>query len=437
MKILLTSQGSTGDIYPMIALGLELQRSGHQVAFATSPPFEKDVEGAGLKYEPLPPYWDKAELAYWMGRLQLFKLPLNQLRELYRAATPHITQYIDRMDELLNGCDVLVSSYLFPMNRSLAERHQVPFATFAFAHNTVPSQFYPPEGFPRLKFLPRKLQYFWNRQCWRLGNFAVDSVINQTISRKLKQKNLPPVRNFFSRPANLVMVGVSPSLMKPPYRLHRRFEFTGYCRYQTPPEPEKDAIIQNFTAGKKVPVLSFGSMVYAHPEKVVERFLQCWPQGRKIIIQPGWSGFQFPENHPDILTVGPMSHDQLFEHASVVIHHGGAGTTASVLYAGKPHLVVPHIADQNFFAHEVLRLGCGIKTKKESWPEKLAPLLDKLEAEPSFSRKATEAREKLLQENGPAYARGIIEAYVQRKGALVEKDSRGTLLSRIKRTESS
>jgi vancomycin aglycone glucosyltransferase len=306
------------------------------------------------------------------------------------------------------------------MNRALAERRGVPFVTFAFAHNTVPSRYYPPDGFPRLRGFPREVQYFLNRWFWRIGNFAVDTVINLTIARRLKARGLPLVKDFFSKPAKLVMVGVSPGLMKPPFRLNARFRFVGYCRWQAAPDPKLEREVVEFTAGAPVPVLTFGSMVYQDPQSWMRRFAAAWPRDRKIIVQRGWSGFEQPPDCPHIKVLGAMSHDHLFEHASVVVHHGGAGTTASVLHAGRPHVVVPHIADQNFFAHEVVRLGCGIKLPKKSWPEKLAAAVASCEADPAMQRAAVRAREILSHEDGPRTAVAEIERFV-RHDALVEE----------------
>lgn len=39
---------------------------------------------------------------------------------------------------------------------------------------------------------------------------------------------------------------------------------------------------------------------------------------------------------PDgILFIDSAPHDWLFQHVSAVVHHGGAGTTAAGLYAGR------------------------------------------------------------------------------------------------------
>ncbi len=412
MRIVLTSHGSTGDIFPLIAAGVALREAGHDLCFATSPVFRREIEAAGLRFFELPPRWSQEELAHWMGRLQLFKTPLMQLREMYRAAQPHVTDLIDAMDAVLPGADILVSSCLFPMHRSLAARHGVRFATFAFAHNTVPSRHYPPDGLPRLRGMPLRVQQVWNRTLWRVCNLAVDATINQTIGRRLRARGLPAVKDFFSKPAELVLVGVSPALMRPPFRLHPRFRFVGYCRWQVPPSVEAELELEAFTGGKRVPVLTFGSMVYHDPEAWMRRFLAAWPRERRIVVQRGWSGFEIPSGHDHVRLVGPMAHDQLFRHASVVIHHGGAGTTASALVSGRPQIVVPHIADQGFFSHEIRRLGCGVRLFKRHWPERLARTVARVEGEPSLLLAAERARVLLQREDGTREVVREIEAFV-------------------------
>lgn len=419
MTIVITTHGSTGDIYPLIRLALALQEAGHTVRFATSRPFKPDVESAGVPFFQIPPDWEKSELQYWMGRLQKLKSPVSQLKEMYKAATPHLESILDAMEEAIDGADALISSYLFPINKAIAEKHNIPFISYAFAHNTVPSRFYPPHEFPRLRGMPDWIQLRWNRFCWKLGNVVVDTAINQTISRAFKRKGLPGVKDFFSKSAELVLVAVSPGLMRPKIKLHPRFQFTGYCRWQAPTSQEVEEQIKAFRGESLVPIITFGSMVYDNPEEIMQRLVAAWPKDRKLILQPGWSGFKVPESATNILEVGPMSHDQLFQHASVVIHHGGAGTTASVLHAGKPHIVVPHIGDQDFFSAEVKRLGCGIRGRKKTWPEKLICKVNKIESEPSYQAAALKALEVLGEENGPSEAVRQIELFLNHKRQLI------------------
>jgi vancomycin aglycone glucosyltransferase len=413
MRVILTSHGSTGDIYPVIALAVALQRAGHHVRFATIPHYQTEVEAAGIEFLPLCPNWEQADLSYWMGRLQKIRTPVYQLRELYVGARRYIPEMIARMDRALADADLLVSSYLFPMNRAIAERRGVPFATFAFAHHVIPSADYPPENLPSPAWLGPRLRRAWNRWLWKTGDAVVDRVINGTISGALKSAGLPRVRNFFAAPADRVLVAVSETLMRPARaQIDDRFRFTGYCRWQAPEDPALEAELRAFTRGEPVPVLTFGSMVYENPGAIMERFVRAWPRDRRIVIQRGWAQFPQLGDESTFKVIGKVSHDQLFRHASAIIHHGGAGTTASALHAGKPQIVVPHIGDQTFFGMEVERLGCGFRERRSRWPEHLHIALDRLFANPAYARRALAVRDTLEKENGPAHAIAELEAFV-------------------------
>jgi vancomycin aglycone glucosyltransferase len=247
-----------------------------------------------------------------------------------------------------------------------------------------------------------------------MGNGIVDRVINNAIRGDLRNAELPKVRHFFSEPANRVLVAVSEKLMRPANAsIDPRFRFTGYCRWQSPADPKLEAELTEFCAGEKVPVVTFGSMVYERPGETMERFVRAWPSHKKIIVQRGWAQFPALAEDGHIKVIGKVSHDQLFRHASAVVHHGGAGTTASALHAGTPQIIVPHIGDQNFFGSEVERLGCGFRLKPlKRWPELLHSSVDRLLANPEHVRNAVRVQSILLAENGPARAIEELERYV-------------------------
>lgn len=61
----------------------------------------------------------------------------------------------------------------------------------------------------------------------------------------------------------------------------------------------------------------------------------------------------------DALLIGNYPHDKLFPRVSAVVHHGGAGTTAGGLIAGKPTFICPFFGDQSFWGEMVQRAGLG------------------------------------------------------------------------------
>jgi hypothetical protein len=69
----------------------------------------------------------------------------------------------------------------------------------------------------------------------------------------------------------------------------------------------------------------------------------------------------------DVAVLRAAPHDWIFQHVSAVAHHGGAGTTAKVLAAGLPSLIVPVLrwADQMQWGDMVQQQGVGVKIRSK------------------------------------------------------------------------
>ena len=416
MRVLLTSHGSTGDIFPLIGLGRALREAGHEVRYATAPLYKEAIEGAGLEFVALPPEWGPEMFADFMRELNRCKHPLLQLVHIYCGALPFMGEVIRRMNAALVQADLLVSSYFFPHYRVLAERANVPYVCFAFCHNLVPTPEHPPEKFPKLRWLPGPVRRRYCRDSWRLANYIVDYSVNSICRVLFREMNLPPMRGFMLDPAELELIGVGRAIGDH-WQPEERFQFTGFLRWQSPENPPLEEELREFCGGTEVPILTFGSVTFDDVHKVMSRFLQHWPAGKKIIVQSGWVGLQVEVARPEIKVVGPVSHDQLFKHASCVIHHGGAGTTASVLFAGKPQIIIPHIADQWFWGGEMKRLRVGSMLDKKTWPEKLPAKVMKVEGRKKMRKRCEALAVRLRAEDGPGTAVKLLENFVAKKQA--------------------
>src|SRR5690554_2392845 len=186
MRVLLTSHGSTGDIFPIIALGKALRRAGHSVTFASAPFFREEIESNGLNFLYLPPDWGKEEFNESMKKLTRVRHPLRQLEVIYEGAKPFMEEFLDRIEAALPDFDLMVGSYLFPHLRVIAEKHGKPFAVTTFCHNVVPSPDYQPDIAPALTWLPLWMRRPWNRLLWFISNAVIDQVVNRQ-SRELLQ----------------------------------------------------------------------------------------------------------------------------------------------------------------------------------------------------------------------------------------------------------
>ncbi|WP_438017224.1 hypothetical protein WMF18_41660 [Sorangium sp. So ce315] len=71
---------------------------------------------------------------------------------------------------------------------------------------------------------------------------------------------------------------------------------------------------------------------------------------------------------PDtILRIDAAPHDWLYPRVAVAVIPGGAGTVAACLRAGRPAVVVPHLADQLFWGRRVEGLRVGPRAMYGAW----------------------------------------------------------------------
>lgn len=99
------------------------------------------------------------------------------------------------------------------------------------------------------------------------------------------------------------------------------------------PSPE----LANFLAsGPLLIYIGFGSIVIDNPGNLTAILLAAVKMANvRAIISRGWSKLG-GEDLPNVLYLGDCPHEWLFQHVSMVIHRGGAGTTACGLLNATP-----------------------------------------------------------------------------------------------------
>ncbi len=171
---------------------------------------------------------------------------------------------------------------------------------------------------------------------------------------------------------------------------------TGY----TPPDDLKAFLDK----GDPPIYIGFGSVVVDNPDLLTKTIFEAVEKaGVRAIVSKGWGGLggdelQVPEN---IYMIGNCPHDWLFKQVAGVVHHGGAGTTATGLRLGRPTFIIPFFGDQPFWGSMVARRGCGpppIKAKKLT-SENLSAALQFL-LKPECKTAAMQVAEEMSHENG-------------------------------------
>jgi len=159
--------------------------------------------------------------------------------------------------------------------------------------------------------------------------------------------------------------------------------------------------------------VGFGSMHLANPAETTALVVKALAATRQRgVLLTSVGGF-LPENLPDsIFGVQSVPHDWLFPRMAAVVHHGGAGTTATALRAGVPSIGVPFFADQPFWTRRLTNSGAApapIQYRRLT-VERLANAIRLATTDPAMKRRAALLGEGVRAENGVARAVDVIQA---------------------------
>lgn len=143
-------------------------------------------------------------------------------------------------------------------------------------------------------------------------------------------------------------------------------EVTGYWDMKQKREYEPPLELESFLDEGDAPVyMGFGSMPLRNATELALDFSEVLRKlNRRGVVQLGWSQekakvAQALAGQTHVRLLPDLPHEWLFPRCSIIIHHGGAGTTAAALRAGVPSVVFPVLMDQPFWASRVAALGAG------------------------------------------------------------------------------
>jgi sterol 3beta-glucosyltransferase len=168
----------------------------------------------------------------------------------------------------------------------------------------------------------------------------------------------------------------------------------------------------NFLQAVPPPVyVGFGSMFMQCGKRKTEIVIEALRlAGQRAVLATGWGGLT-AENAPDgIFVLDAVPHDWLLPQVAAVIHHGGAGTTAAALRAGKPTVICPFVGDQTFWGRRVATLGVGPAPIPQGklTAERLAQAIRSAITDQGMRQRAAALGEAIRAENGVERAIAMI-----------------------------
>jgi len=190
---------------------------------------------------------------------------------------------------------------------------------------------------------------------------------------------------------------------------------TGYW-WLPPTDWQPPLELQTFLDSGPPPIyVGFGSMTSQNPEQLTRIVLQAAEKsGQRILLATGWGGLAPTKLPSYAYALQSAPHDWLFPRCAAVVHHGGAGTTAAGLRAGRPTLVCPFFGDQPFWGRRVYELGVGPRPipQKKLNVENLSRAMRQMISDETMRQKAQDLGEKLRTEDGVTKAVEIIMSYL-------------------------
>jgi UDP:flavonoid glycosyltransferase YjiC (YdhE family) len=369
LNIVIQVVGSRGDVQPFVALGKVLKETyGHRVRLATHPNFKKFVqEENGLEFFSIG--GDPSQLMAFMVKNPGLMPGFRSMR------SGDVGQRRKDVSEYIQGCwrscyqtgNGMIDNEL--SEPSSSETEAKPFVadciianppSFAHIHCaeklgiplhimfTMP--YSPTQAFPHplaniqsSNADPQLTNYLSYAMIEVLSWQGLGDIINRFRKKCL---GLDAVSMLYA-PGMLQRLRVphtycwSPALIPKPKDWGSHISISGFYFLNLASNYVPAHDLQAFLDAGPPPVyIGFGSIVLDDPNAMTELIFEATKKtGQRVLLSKGWGGMGADElqaRKPDsVFMLGNVPHDWLFKHVSCVVHHGGAGTTAAGISAGK------------------------------------------------------------------------------------------------------
>jgi sterol 3beta-glucosyltransferase/vancomycin aglycone glucosyltransferase len=398
MRIAIATVGTTGDVRPFATLARRLVERRHDVTAISWPVHRAALGQAGVRVEVAGSHADPARIAA-VAADAARRGPLEQVAVLRDFHLADGESHYRRLLELLPGHDIVLLHGIHALAHAAVLDLRLPWATVVFDPVLLPTASAPPPGMPNLGPGNRLLWAMLDRMLARAGR-PLDELLQRAGSA---QRGLPLFR---ARSPFLHLVACSPAIMRVPPDLPPGTHVTGAWLDRSA-APELPPQLEAFLADGAPPVaMTFGSMAgiaEAGLDAAVEAVLRG---GRRVVLQgaPGATS-------PNLLRIGAVDHRSLFPRTSLVVHHGGAGTTHAAVAAAVPSVVVAHVGDQRYWADRLHQLGVAPTPllARGLTADALVQAVLAAAADPALSDAAGALAERVRREDGVAVTTSLIE----------------------------
>jgi UDP:flavonoid glycosyltransferase YjiC (YdhE family) len=351
MRITVVTYGSEGDTRPLVALSRGLLDAGHEVRLFTEHSTIGSAREHAVPVEALP------------GDIQSI-LPLNDpLRELrvrdlvktvrdsVRVINANAPAWMRIVAAHARTADLILFAGLASLlGETVAQALQKP----AIGLWLQPAS--PTREFPCWTLQSLNLPASMNRLTYRLSPQAIIRCLyGKSIDAACRQTFGKPMRAGAEREFP-ILYGFSRHLVRRPDDWPDTHQICGH--WPLPPSDWRapDDLLEFLSRGPPPMYIGFGAMGSIVRRKGLAEIVAA-VAGRRALFFPGWSKIDAAMLPQNFHVLGDTPHHWLFPRTSLVIHHGGAGTSHTAARAGVPSIPLPVAVDQFFWADRLAAAG--------------------------------------------------------------------------------
>lgn len=415
MNFICSTFGSSGDVFPMLGLAVELRNRGHDVVFATNEHYADVVSRNGIPFEPL---GSKETFAAAIGHSDLWH-PRRSFAHIFNWLRPSLKRQYQIHAEHASRGPVVGITNAFGFGALVAQdKLGIPVVTLHAQPAVIWSNERPPT-IPGL-FGPRWLRQF----LYRIGErYFIDPVVCPFLNEWRRELGLPPMskitRWWHSRFAVLCLFPdwyCSPASDWPDNLIQTDFPLWNDQSRGLSEE------VETFLSAGTPPIVFTPGSANVHGRV----FFEAAVKACQLLHRRGILLTEFPEQIPANLpeSVRHFSYvplDRLLPRCGAFVHHGGIGSTSQALAAGVPQVLMPLAHDQYDNAARLEKWGVGSSIKPNRFRgSRLARHLNHLCSSEKVAAACREIRRRLETRNGLSRAAELIEERVRNAAISIE-----------------
>lgn len=411
-RIVFSTMGSLGDLHPMIALGIELRRRGHDIVINTWEGYREKIDELGFEFYRLRPDVDPTDRELTRKVMDAKTGPEMVIKNLI---FPSLGDMYDDLMTACQGADLMLNGEIVYVAGSVVEKTGIKWITSSLAPLSMFSS-HDPNVYSMATFLEylRPMPVIFHDKLFQVMKWTLRDWYEpfKEFRRSLGlSDNVDPIfADKYSRLLHLALF--SKAIGRPQPDWYSPALQTGFCFYDESEslalQPELDEFLQD---GEPPIVFTLGSAAVLDARDFFDESVKAAKLlGRRAVLLYGKDNEPPKGLDENIVAFEFAPYSLVFPRAACVVHQAGVGTTAQVLRAGVPHLIIPFSHDQPDNAARCRRAGAAEIIGRDSYTAaSAAKALKPILSEEKYRTNAAALKRIVDAENGTVTACDAIE----------------------------